>query len=34
MIGLQFSRLAQEFWQIDDPVHRKSTSSAAAFREQ
>jgi hypothetical protein len=35
MIGLHFSQLAQEFWHIDDPAHRKSnTSAAGAFWEQ
>jgi hypothetical protein len=34
MIGIQFSRLAQEFWHIDDTIHRKSTSAAGAFWEQ
>jgi len=35
MIGIQFSQLAQEFWHIDDPAHRKSnTSAAGAFWEQ
>jgi hypothetical protein len=35
MIGIQFSRLAQEFWHIDHPAHRKSNASAAGvFWEQ
>jgi hypothetical protein len=35
MIGIQFSRLAQEFWHIDDPAHGKSNASAAEpFGEQ
>jgi hypothetical protein len=35
MIGIQFSRLAQEFWHIDDPGRRKYNASAAgAFWEQ
>jgi hypothetical protein len=34
MIGIQFNRLAKEFWQIDDPVYRKSSSAAGAFWEQ
>ncbi len=34
MIGIQFNRFAKEFWQIDGPVYRKSSSAAGAFREQ
>ncbi len=34
MIGIQFNRLAKEFWQIDDPVYRNSSSTAGAFWEQ
>jgi hypothetical protein len=35
MIGIQFSRVAQEFWQIHHPAHGRSSASAAgAFWEQ
>jgi hypothetical protein len=34
MIGIQFSRFAQEFWHIDDTIHRKSTTAAGAFWEE
>jgi hypothetical protein len=35
MIGIQFSRFAQEFLRIDRPTHRKSNASTAgSFWEQ